>query len=142
MSGAKYRFVEYGGQAISASEAASKLDMPPNAVFKTLVAEGKSGRHYVFMLPATGELNLKKAAAVTGEKRVEMLKSSLLLPLTGYVHGGCSPLGMKKQFLTYIHLTADSLPEIAFSAGRIGAQIIAPLSVLCAAIEVVSADLI
>ncbi|MCI8425704.1 MAG: Cys-tRNA(Pro) deacylase [Adlercreutzia sp.] len=95
----------------------------PDAVFKTLVTQGKSGEHYVFLVPVASELDLKKAAAAAGEKAVAMIKARELLPLTGYVHGGCSPLGMKKPFVTFIDETAQLFDEIYFSGGKIGCQI-------------------
>lgn len=97
--------------------------LDPDLVFKTLVTEGKSGEHYVFMIPVAAELDLKKAATAVGEKAIHMIKSRELLPLTGYVHGGCSPLGMKKQFTTVIDETAELFDTIFFSGGRIGTQI-------------------
>ncbi len=109
--------------ALSASEVAAVLGQKPECVFKTLVTVGKSGEHYVFMLPADEELDLKKAARAVGEKSVEMLKSKELLPLTGYIHGGCSPIGMKKFFRTIVHESAKKCSTIFFSAGKIGYQI-------------------
>ena len=94
-----------------------------DAVFKTLVTVGKSGEHYVFLVPVACELDLKKAAAAAGEKAVAMVRSRELLPLTGYVHGGCSPVGMKKQFPVFIHETAGQQEHIFVSAGRVGYQI-------------------
>ena len=128
-------------QAVSAMEIAERLNMPHWKVFKTLVTEGRSGSHYVFMIPAACELDLKKAASAAGEKSIAMLKARLLLPLTGYVHGGCSPIGMKKQFPTFIHFTAESFDTIIFSGGRIGLQIECSPAVLKEAVPVVSADL-
>ncbi len=104
-------------------EIARILGEDERKVFKTLVTVGKSKEHYVFMIPVAEELDLKKAAAAVGEKALEMLKSKELLPLTGYVHGGCSPIGMKKQFRTVIHETAADFPTIMFSAGKIGYQV-------------------
>ena len=114
--------------AISGVEVAEVLGQDPVRVFKTLitVGAGKTPQHYVFMVPVAEELNLKKAAAAVGEKSIQMIKSKELLGLTGYIHGGCSPIGMKKQFPTTIHETAadESLcPKIFFSAGKIGYQI-------------------
>ena len=88
--------------AVSGMEVAAVLGENPEAVFKTLVTVGKSGEHYVFVVPVNRELSLKKAANVAGEKSVSMIKSKELLPLTGYIHGGCSPIGMKKFFRTFI----------------------------------------
>lgn len=103
-------------------EVAAVLNQNPDKVFKTLVTTGKSKKYYVFMLPVAKELDLKKAAKSVGEKSVEMLKSKELLPLTGYVHGGCSPIGMKKFFTTTIDKTAENFDTIIFSAGKIGYQ--------------------
>ncbi len=108
---------------LSGTEVAALLGQNPERVFKTLVTVAKSGQHYVFMVPVAEELDLKKAAAAVGEKAVAMLKSKDLLPLTGYIHGGCSPIGMKKQFSTTIHASADSFETIIFSGGRIGLQV-------------------
>lgn len=109
--------------AVSGVEAASRIGADESRVYKTLVTVGKSGAHYVFMIPVAEELDLKKAAAAAGEKNVSMLLSKLLLPLTGYVHGGCSPVGMKKQFPTFIDESAVLLESIFVSGGRIGLQI-------------------
>lgn len=117
-------------EAVSGVEMAQKLGVNPDTVFKTLVTVGKSGAHYVFMIPVAAELDLKKAAAQVGEKSVAMIKSKELLPTTGYVHGGCSPIGMKKVFRTTIDSSAKNFDEILFSAGRIGVQIKAPTSVV------------
>ena len=92
-------------------------------LFKTLVTVGKSNQHYVFMIPVEKELDLKKAAKVVKEKSVEMVKSKDLLALTGYIHGGCSPIGMKKLFTTVIHNTAELYETIIFSGGKIGYQV-------------------
>ena len=106
-------------EALSGVEVADMLGL----VFKTLVTVGKSGEHYVFMVPVAEELDLKRAAKAVEEKAVEMIKSRELLPLTGYVHGGCSPIGMKKQFPTVIDETAQLFDVICFSGGRIGCQL-------------------
>ena len=109
--------------AVSGAEVAQALGQKPAHVFKTLVTVGKSKNHYVFVIPATTELDLKKAAKSVGEKSIEMLKAKELLPLTGYVHGGCSPIGMKKFFTTTIDTSAQNWPTIIFSAGKIGYQV-------------------
>ena len=109
--------------AISGTEVAEVLGQDPDQCFKTLVTVGKTGEHYVFMVPVASELDLKKAAKAVGEKSVEMIKSKDLLPLTGYIHGGCSPIGMKKFFKTTVHYTAADYDTIFFSGGRIGFQI-------------------
>lgn len=110
-------------EAISGVEVAEKLGQDPDHVFKTLVTQAKSGQHYVFMVPVACELDLKKAAAAVGEKAVSMIKARDLLPLTGYVHGGCSPIGMKTPFPTAIDETAQLHDTIMFSGGRIGCQV-------------------
>ena len=108
---------------LSGEEIANILGENPDCVFKTLVTQGKSGQYYVFVVPVKCELDLKKAAKEAGEKNIAMIKQKDLLPLTGYVHGGCSPIGMKKAFPTFIHQTAESFERIFVSAGRVGAQI-------------------
>ncbi len=109
--------------AIGGQEVAEALGEDANKVFKTLVTVGKTGNHYVFLVPVNKELNLKKAAKAVNEKKIEMIKSKELLPLTGYIHGGCSPIGMKKFFKTTIHSTAQNYDTIMFSAGKIGYQV-------------------
>lgn len=109
--------------AISGLEVAEMLGQDPAQVFKTLVTTGRSGAHYVFVIPVGAGLELKKAAKAVGEKSLEMLKQKDLLPLTGYVHGGCSPIGMKKPFRTTIDATAANFDSIIFSGGRIGLQV-------------------
>ena len=109
--------------AISGTEIAAVLNEDPEKVFKTLVTVGKSGEHFVFMVPVEKELDLKKGAKSAGEKSIAMIKNKELLPLTGYIHGGCSPIGMKKQFKTFIDITALNFKNIYFSAGKIGLQI-------------------
>jgi len=137
-----YQEHSYGGtEAISGTEVAAALGEDPARTFKTLVTVGKSKAYYVFMIPVAEELDLKKAAATAGEKAIEMLKAKELLPLTGYVHGGCSPIGMKKQFRTFIHLTAQDFDTIYFSAGRIGFQVECSLEGLRKAVPVECADL-
>ncbi len=120
----QYKFHDYTASgAISGVDVASALGEPAEKVYKTLVTVGKSGGHYVFVIPATKELDLKKAAKTAGEKNIEMLKAKDLLPLTGYVHGGCSPIGMKKLFPTFLDDSAKDLPAIFVSGGKIGFQI-------------------
>lgn len=128
-------------EAISGVEVARVLNEDPDCVFKTLVTVGMSGDHYVFMIPVAMELDLKKAAAAVGEKSVHMVKSKELLGLTGYVHGGCSPLGMKRLFTTTVDETAALYDRIYFSGGRIGCQIETSLDSLKAAIPVKEADI-
>lgn len=128
--------------AVAGVDVARALGEDERRVFKTLVTVGKTGAHYVFMIPVAEELDLKKAAKAAGEKAVEMIKSKELLPLTGYVHGGCSPIGMKKPFRTMIHETAEGFDRIYFSAGRIGSQVECALEGLRKALPVETADLI
>ena len=128
--------------AISGAEVAAALHQDPNRAFKTLVTTGKSKTHYVFMVPVLEELDLKKAASAVGEKSIEMLKAKELLGLTGYVHGGCSPIGMKKQFKTVIHQSAAEYETIMFSAGKIGYQVELPLEHLQKVIPVQVSDII
>lgn len=109
--------------AIAGEDVARVLGENPDEVFKTLVTVGKSKQNYVFLVPVNKELNLKKAASVVGEKSIEMIKSKDLLGLTGYIHGGCSPIGMKKQFPTVVHNTAEAMENILFSGGKIGVQV-------------------
>ena len=108
---------------MSGKEIAGILGEDSKKVFKTLVTQGKSGAYYVFVVPVDDELNLKKAAKISGEKAISMIKQKELLPLTGYVHGGCSPIGMKKQFPTFIHETAIGFDKVFVSAGKVGYQI-------------------
>ena len=110
-------------EAISGVEMAAMLGQNPEQVFKTLVTVGKTKTNYVFVIPVAEELDLKKAAKAVGEKSIEMIKSKELLPLTGYVHGGCSPIGMKKALKTTVHETAKDFDTIVFSAGKIGYQV-------------------
>lgn len=119
-----YQMHDYTGSgAIAGEEVARVLGENPDEVFKTLVTVGKSKQNYVFIIPVNKELNLKKAASAVGEKSIEMIKSKDLLGLTGYVHGGCSPIGMKKQFPTVVHNTAEAMENILFSGGKIGVQV-------------------
>lgn len=108
--------------ALTGEDIARLLGEEPDQVFKTLVTTGKPQRYYVFVIPVNTELNLKKAAVAVGEKSVSMIPQRDLLPLTGYVHGGCSPIGMKKRFPSYIHRSVESLSRIFVSAGRVGCQ--------------------
>ena len=139
----KYNFYSYlGTDAVSGVEVAKVLNQNPERVFKTLVTVGKSGKYYVFMLPVAEELNLKKSAKSVGEKSVEMIKSKELLPLTGYIHGGCSPIGMKKFFTTTIHNSAKDFETIMFSGGKIGYQVEMGLDDLSKIIKFSLADII
>ncbi len=109
--------------AVAGDEVALVLGEDPKQVFKTLVTVGKTGEHYVFLVPVCSGLNLKSAAKSVGEKNIEMIKSKELLPLTGYIHGGCSPIGMKKSFKTVVDASATNYEKIFFSGGKIGLQI-------------------
>lgn len=109
--------------ALSGTQVAELLNENPDQVFKTLVTQAKSGQHYVFMVPVAFELDLKKAAWAAHEKAITMIPTKELLPLTGYIHGGCSPIGMKTSFPTFIDETAELYDRILFSGGRIGCQI-------------------
>lgn len=111
-----------GGQA-EAPEIAAQLGIPPRIVFKTLVTETERHEAFVFVIPADGRLDLKKAAKAAGVKALSMLPLTRLFPLTGYRHGGCSPLGMKRRFPTFIDASAEALPELYVSAGQIGLNV-------------------
>ena len=108
---------------MTGEEIAALLGEEADKVFKTLVTSGKSGKNYVFVIPVKEELDLKKAAAAAGEKNIAMIKQKELLPLTGYVHGGCSPIGMKKAFPTFLHASAKEYETMCVSAGKVGMQI-------------------
>lgn len=131
----------YDTDAISGIEVAEVLNENPKQVFKTLVTAGASKNHYVFVIPVDKELDLKKAARSVNEKNVEMIKSKDLLGLTGYIHGGCSPIGMKKQFVTVIDETANNFNTIIFSAGKIGYQVELSITDLSKVINIKTSDL-
>lgn len=109
--------------ALDGVTAARRLGIPPQTCFKTLVTAGASRQNHVFVVPVERELDLKAAAKAVGEKSIEMIKQAQLRPLTGYIHGGCSPIGMKKHFPTMIDAAAEGLPQITVSAGRTGRQV-------------------
>lgn len=109
--------------ALDGLTAAARLGVPEETCFKTLVSVGASKKNYVFVVPVARELDLKAAAKAVGEKSIQMLPQAKLLPLTGYVHGGCSPIGMKKRFPTVIDTSAQGLTEMTVSAGRVGRQV-------------------
>lgn len=127
--------------AVDGVNVAKSLGQDPERVFKTLVARGASGGYYVFDIPVAESLDLKKAARAVGEKSIAMLHQKELLPLTGYVHGGCSPVGMKKQFPTVFHETAEILDSIMVSAGKIGYQVELSPGDLMALVDGKTADL-
>ncbi len=111
------------GVAVDGVTVAQSMGFDPATVFKTLVARGAKGQFYVFDVPVAENLDLKKAAKAVGEKSIEMIHQKELLPLTGYVHGGCSPVGMKKLFPTVIDASAENLETMIVSAGKIGYQV-------------------
>lgn len=120
----KYKSYTYADTAaISGEEVAQVLNLNPKQIFKTLVTIGKSGNHYVFLVPVSEDLDLKKAGNSVNEKSIQMIKSKDLLALTGYIHGGCSPIGMKKNFSTIIDESAKDFETIIFNAGKIGYQV-------------------
>ncbi|KGF09490.1 prolyl-tRNA synthetase [Clostridiales bacterium S5-A14a] len=120
----EYKCYSYEADAtLTGVDVAHRLNKDENTVFKTLVTVGKSKEHYVFVIPVNKELDLKKASKAVSEKNISMLKSRDLLALTGYIHGGCSPIGMKKPFKTVFHYTISNLYTITFSAGKIGYQV-------------------
>ena len=138
-----YESYEYSDtEAISGVEVAEVLGENPNQVFKTLVTVGATKTNYVFMIPVHKELDLKKAAKAVGEKSIAMIKSKELLPLTGYIHGGCSPIGMKKQFRTVVDMSATDFETILFSAGKIGFQVEVALADLQKVVRCEMADVV
>lgn len=127
--------------AVSGAEVARALNQNPLQVFKTLVTVAKSKKHYVFLVPVEKELDLKKASLHMNEKSLEMIKQKELFDLTGYIHGGCSPVGMKKFFQTTIDKSAKDFETIIFSAGKIGYQVELSLSELQKVINFTLADI-
>ena len=132
----------YDASRASGTEVAAALGQSAECVFKTLVAEANTGEHFVFVIPAPETLSLKKAAKAAGVKSIAMLPQKELLPLTGYVHGGCSPVGMKKQFPTVFHETVELFDTICVSAGKIGAQVEVAPADLIALLGAQTADII
>ena len=116
-------YYPHGKEAVDGVTVAELTGQDPDYVFKTLVTVSNKKEYFVFVIPVAEELDLKKAAKAVNEKKIEMIKSKELLPLTGYIHGGCSPIGMKKFFKTTIHSTAENYDTIMFSAGKIGYQV-------------------
>ena len=133
---------DYDEQDLSGMHAAEATGMPPEQVFKTLVARGEKRGYLVFCIPVCCELDLKKAAKAAGDKKVELIHVKELLPLTGYVRGGCSPIGMKKKFPTYMDETAQLYEEIAVSAGTRGCQVLLSPDDLAAYCGIGFADLV
>lgn len=139
----KYNMYHYvSTRAYSGVEVAKMINKEEQMVFKTLVLVGKTKKNYVFMIPVAKELDLKKAAKAVNEKSVEMLPQKELLPLTGYVHGGCSPIGMKKVFVTVVDKTAEEYNSIIFSAGKIGSQVEISLNDLGKIVRISTFDLV
>ena len=130
------------GMAVDGVTVAKSMGFDPAIVFKTLVARGAKGQFYVFDVPVAENLDLKKAAKAVGEKSIEMIHQKELLPLTGYVHGGCSPVGMKKQFPTVFHETAVLYGTVCVSAGKIGHQVECDPNALIALLRAKTADVI
>ena len=138
--GIAYTVHHYSDAPLCGREVAEATGQDPREVFKTLVTESKDHRYYVFLVPVTGDLDLKKAAASVGEKSLSMIKSKDLLPLTGYVHGGCSPLCTKRPMRVTVDATAESLERMYFSSGKVGYQIEMAVSDLPRAMEFQFAD--
>lgn len=132
-------FYEFDEQDLSGAHAAQAIGMPPEQVFKTLVARGEKTGINVFCIPVCCELNLKKAAKAAGDKNMELVAVKELLGLTGYIRGGCSPVGMKKKYPTFLDETCILWDEIAVSAGARGHQMILPPEPLA---ELVGADIV
>lgn len=136
-----YSFYEYDKTVTDGKSVAKLLNQDENSVFKTLVTVANTNEHFVFVIPVNCALNLKKASKSVGVKSVEMIKQKELLPLTGYIHGGCSPIGMKKPFTTVIDETAQLFDNICVSAGKVGHQIqLNPLE-LCSYVKAKFADI-
>lgn len=128
--------------AVDGASVAALIDKDPASVCKTLVTQGASKKYYVFVIPVLKELDLKAAAKAVREKSIEMIKQAQLLPLTGYVHGGCSPVGMKKQFPTVFDQSVEGLDTITVSAGKIGAQVEVPPQALLDLLGATTADIV
>ena len=126
---------------LSGTHIADQIGLPHEQVFKTLVARGDKTGPIVMCIPVDEEIDLKLAAKETGNKRIEMVHVKDLLGLTGYIRGGCSPIGMKKQFATFVHLTAEDFDRIIFSAGKIGYQVEIPFSSLQKVIRITACDI-
>ena len=142
-AGIPYRTAEYAYDEsdLSGLHAAQAVGMPPEQLFKTLATRGSDGGIYIFCIPVSNELNLKKAARAAGVKSIEMLHVAELLPTTGYLRGGCSPIGMKKHYPTWLDESAQLWDEIAVSAGRRGCQVILAPDALAQLVHAGEADL-
>lgn len=142
-AGVAYTVHDYSDSGkVAALDVAAELGEDPDEVFKTLVTQGKSDRYYVFVIPAGSELDLKKAAASVGEKSVSMIPSKELQPTTGYIHGGCSPLGMRKQMRTVIHESAARCRRFYVSGGKVGIQLELDFSDLKKVLDFALADIV
>ena len=137
-----YKHYEYNPETTDGVQVAALLGEPREIVFKTLVTVAPSKINYVFVIPVGESLDLKKAAKTVSEKSIAMIKQKDLLPLTGYIHGGCSPIGMKKQFKTFIHESAKDLDTFCISAGHVGNQIQVSVSEVVNLVRAEFADLI
>lgn len=137
-----YQALEYevDEDNLSGEHVAEQIGLPPEQVFKTLVVKGEKKGYLVFCIPVTLELNLKKAASVIGDKKLELLPVKELLPITGYIRGGCSPIGMKKKLPTYMDETAILYENITVSAGVRGCQLVIPTDQLVEYIEATLCD--
>lgn len=142
-AGAGFEVYEYdiSDGMIDAISIARKIGRSPDEVFKTLVTEDPKHEHFVFVVPAAGELDLKKAAKVSGKKSIDLIPSKQLLNLTGYIHGGCSPVGMKKSFPTFIDESAILYDTICVSGGRVGLNVAIAPEQLAGLVEAEFADL-
>lgn len=140
----EYQLYEYDskGVAIDGVLVAEKIDKPVASVFKTLVTQGKSKQYFVFVVPVAKELDLKKAAHVVQEKSIQMIPVKDINVITGYVRGGCSPVGMKKQFTTIFDETAKKTDKMIVSAGRIGLQMEVPVALLAELVQAMLADIV
>lgn len=137
----EYKAYEYDPEETVGENVASLIGRPAESTFKTLVTVANTKVNYVFVVPVNCSLDLKKAAKAVGVKSIEMIKQKELLPLTGYIHGGCSPIGMKKKFHTVIHSSAESFEKIAFSAGKRGLQVELAPSELIKLVSAQTADI-
>ena len=126
---------------IDGPSVAAKIDQDPKRVWKTLVTKGSSGGYFVFVLPVELDLDLKKAAKAVGEKSVSMIRVDEINKVTGYIRGGCSPVGMKKLYPTVFDRRVEGLPTVVVSGGRIGTQIEVEPDALLKAVKAVTADI-
>lgn len=133
---------EYDEEHLDGRHVASQMDMDPNAIFKTLVLHDHHNEHLVCCVPVLEEIDLKKLAKLAGRKSVEMIHQKDLLSITGYMRGGCSPVGMKKQFPTYIDESILKVDEVAFSAGKRGYQMIVNVQQILTYLNVEVGDII